>query len=689
MSFLVPEGVSGLLRRLLPRPWADHRVFGNYQIGLLFWAGVVGALGAGVASGLRGAGDWAQALIWDGSGDIVQLVASAETWRRVALPAAGAVVAGLVLVYGLKVAGAARGWDILEAVALRDGIIRFRPALVKSLSSLLTTTTAGSVGREGPMVLMSAMLASKVGQGLGMPTRRLRILTACGLAAGMASAYNAPIGAALFAMEIILGNFAMEVLAPLVFASVVGTLVARGLYGTEPIFSVPTFEWVSPWEVIPYLLLGIIGGLLASLFLLGLRAAARVCNKLPLPRPVAMGMVGALLGAVVLFFPEVAGGGRGMNDLLLDAVSLWKLVALLLILKVVLTSLTVGSGAVGGVFTPSLFVGAAAGLSFGTLVHALVPGVSAGPGAYAVVGMGCVLAGMTHAPLMAIIMIFELSPSYGIVLPLMLSCAAASLVARSLSPTSVYTEAIGRQDASLATPEAQVMTSLTVREIMRRGVESVPPEMPLPRVLDRVLQERRNHLYVVDAAGTFLGAISLHDLKETLSETADVSFILAADLFRPFECTVPEERLDRVMERFWTQDCERLPVVDSLETRRLLGTISKRDILGVYTLEVLHRKTLVTKFRASDRLPEEEATYVELPAHYRVEGIPLDASLAGSTVREARLRDRFGVTVLMIRRRDEGGREQSIVPEPDTELRGGDRLVVFGPESGLSRLRRA
>ncbi|MFQ5719805.1 MAG: ClcB-like voltage-gated chloride channel protein [Acidobacteriota bacterium] len=676
------------MRRLLPRPWANDPLLGNQQVGLLLWAGVVGALGAAIAIALRGVGDHIQSLLWAGRDDIWHLVAASEPWwRRLALPAIGGVVAGLILVVGLRLAGRGRGWGILEAVALRDGVLRMRPALVKSLSSLVTTSTGGSVGREGPIILMAATVASKVGCAVGMRTQRLRILTACGVAAGMAGTYNAPIGAALFAMEIILGNFAMEVLGPLVFSSVIATLVTRAFAGSEPIFHVPAFELVSAWEVIPYLILGIVGGALASVFLVTLRTASRLSAALPLTRPVAMGVVGVLLGVVVLAYPEICGPGRGLDAVLIDSSIVWRFAGILLVAKMLLTSLTVGTGAVGGVFTPSLFVGAAAGVSFGSLVHAVAPTVTAGPGAYALVGMGCLLAGMTQAPLMAIIMIFELSLNYSIVLPLMLSCAAASLVARALSETSVYTEALSRQDAALAVPEAQVMTSLTVGEIMRSGAVSVPPDLPLPDVLQRFLSTRVNHIYVVSPAGVFLGAISLHDLKETLTQTEDVSFILALDLIRPFEFTVPDEHLDRVMERFWRQACERIPVVDRAEGGRLLGTVSKRDILGVYTLEVLHRKTLVTRFLGVDEELHDESTYVELPESHRVDGVALPATLAGLSVRDARLRERFGVTVLMIRRLHQGG-ETSLVPGPDTTFAHGDRLVVFGPHAGLESLRR-
>jgi len=691
----MPAPLGERIRALLRRPawsrgpagaWAGSEAAAGPQAGLLILASIVGGLGALLAAVLRTLGDRLAAILWQGEGDLASLVDGAQVLNRLLLPAAGGIVAGLILVYGVRITRAATGWGLMEAVVLRDGVLKFRPALVGSLSSLVTIITGGPVGREGPMVLMASTLASKVGQWMNLPTRRLRVLTAAGVASGMAAAYNAPVAGSLFAMEIILGNFAMEVFAPLVCASVTATLVTRALYGPEPVFTVPDFQMVSMWEMVLYVLMGLIGGLLAAMFLSSLRHAARFFRNLPMGRPISMGLVGLLLGVVFLRYPEIAGGGRGLTEALLDADYVWKLAAILLLLKLVMTGLTVGAGAVGGVFTPSLFIGGAMGYGVGTLAHYLAPQYIGDPGAYALLGMGAVLAGTTHAPIMAIMMIFEMSLNYNIVLPLMLACAASSILARTISPASIYTEALKRKGAAPTNLEAQVMTSLKVKDIMRREFETVPPDTPLPRILDRFLEGRRNHLYVVDAGGRFLGAIGLHDLKEALQEQEEVSFVIAHDLMRPtFELTTPDEQLARVMERLVTQDCERIPVVDDRGSRRIVGTVSKRDILGVYTLEVLQRRSLMTRFQEGGK--PDSSTYVELPEDQHVDGVKVGETLAGDTLAGARVRERFGVTVLMIRRRGVDGSEIRLAPAPDTVLHQGDHLVVFGPDEGIRRLR--
>jgi CIC family chloride channel protein len=691
----MPAPFGERIRALLSRPawsrgqngaWPGSEAGAGPQAGLLVLASIVGALGALLAAVLRSLGDRLAGFLWQGEGDLAGMVAHAPTLSRLLLPAAGGVVAGLILVYGVRVTRAAAGWGLMEAVVLRDGVLKFRPALVGSLSSFLTIATGGPLGREGPMVLMASTMASKVGQWMNLPTRRLRVLTAAGVASGMAAAYNAPVAGSLFAMEIILGNFAMDVFAPLVCASVTATLVTRALYGPEPVFTVPDFQMVSMWEMVIYLILGLIGGLLAAMFLGSLRTAARFFRNLPLGRPISMGLVGLLLGVVFLRYPEIAGGGRGLTDALLDADYVWKLAGILLLLKILMTGLTVGAGAVGGVFTPSLFIGGAMGYGVGTLAHYLAPEHIGDPAAYALLGMGAVLAGTTHAPIMAIMMIFEMSLNYNIVLPLMLACAASSILARTISPASIYTEALKRKGAALNNPEAQVMTSLKVRDIMRREFDQVTPDTPLPKILDRFLEGRRNHLYVVDSSQRFMGAIGLHDLKEALQEQEEVSFIIAHDLMRPaFEVTTPDEHLARVMERLVAQDCERIPVVDDRDGRKILGTVSKRDILGVYTLEVLQRRSLMTKFHGGDK--PESSTYVELPEDHHVDGVRVGEALAGDTLAGSRVRERFGVTVLMVRRRRPDGSELRLAPAPDTLLKLGDHLVLFGPDEGISRLR--
>lgn len=657
-------------------PQASPAVSGQVKVMLLALS--AGLLGGGVAVLFRALAVSLPQLVWPAHANLVAAVRAAPVAAKIGIPVAGAFLAGGVLWLGTRWTTTARGWDILEAVVLRDGILHLRSALVRCASSLLTIASAGPIGREGSMVLLSASATSLGARRLSLPVRQRRLLVACGVAAGMACAYNAPIGAALFTMEVIVGNFALEIFAPLVFASVVATLLGRYAFSGAPVFELPMFRLVHPLEVVPYLLLGILAGLLAALFLRGLRWSAVLFRKSRLPRPLAMAAAGLMLGSAVLAFPELVGNGR---EAILDLFSAnWVpgFALTLLGLRLFLTSATVGSGAVGGVFTPTLFLGAVLGDAFGSVVHGLAPALTAGPKAYALVGMGCLLAGTTHAPIMAVLMLFEMTLDYNIVLPLLVGCAASSLVARGIDEESIYTEALRRKRGVPGSAgEAGVIRSLTVSDVMRSDQAHVAGDITLPQLLDRFIQVRRNHLYIVDEAGRFLGAVSLYETGRALKERPQPHGVQAVDIAdRHFPTTTPDEHLDQALERFWTAECERLPVLDSRKSRRLIGTVSKRDILGVYSLEVLHRRTLLTRFQ--DGAAPKRASYVQLPEDHQVEEIPVPAGLIGMSFAELRFRERYGLSVLLVERLDPAGKRHRLIPEGATRLEPGDRLVVFG-----------
>jgi CIC family chloride channel protein len=554
------------------------------QVRLLGWALVIGLVSGGAALGLRAAATWLPQLVWGEGENLVRAVGRAPLEWRIGIPVAGALLAAGVLAIGERWSGA-RGWDILEAVVLRDGLLHLRPALTRACSSLVTVASGGAVGREGPIVLLSATVASLLGQARRVSARRLRVLTGCGVAAGLACAYNTPVGSALFTMEIIFGTFAIDVFAPLVFTSAVATLLTRTVFGDAPVFAVPSLAMAGGWEIVPYTALGLLGGGVASAFLLALRSSSALFRRAALPRPVAMALAALVLGLAVTGYPELVGNGRESIADLFAQEWLWPRVVALMALRLVVTPLMVGSGAVGGVFTPTLFIGAMLGYAFGYGVHAVFPGTSAAPAAYALVGMGALLAGTTHAPLTSVLMVFEMTLDYNLVVPLLVASAASTLLATRISRDSVYTEALRRQ-AEAAEPEADGASALRVREVMRQDQVTVPPDLPLADLLDRFMAARRNHLYVVED-GRFVGAVNLHDLNRELRAGGPLA-LHARDLaHRDFEMTVPDEALGRVLERFARQECERLPVVADRESRALSGTVSKRDILAAFARESL------------------------------------------------------------------------------------------------------
>lgn len=544
----------------------------------LLWAAAVGLVGALASGAFRWLVHATQILLWHREGDLLSVAETIPAWQRLTVPALGGLAAGFLVRYGSRLAERRASTDFMEAIALGDGTIRMRPSLVKSASSALTVASGGSIGREGAMVQLSSMLASWLGRHLRISAPRLQLLVACGAASGIASAYNAPLAGALFVAEIVLGSIQMESLGPLVCASVVATITTQQLLGSGPVFDIPQFHLRSPVELIPYALLGALLGALAPAFVRLLRASERGFLALTPMVPLRLAIGGAIVGSLSLLRPEVWGNGQTPIDAILGAEWGWQLVAAVLAAKLFATAATVGSGAVGGVFTPSLFVGAAGGYLIGVVVHAIMPGSSASPSAYALVGMGAFLAGTTHAPLMAILALFEMTLDYGIVLPLMLACVVAYNTARALADESIYSEVLKRKERQGSAGAARV--DRTIAPLVKPEPVAVRENAHFAELVQTFVAHPHKYLFVTNDEGRFQGAIALHDIKAYLHEARLADLLIASELMDR-RCPVLEHdaTLQQALEKVMLHDGERIPVVDDLYERRLTGTVSKTDLL--------------------------------------------------------------------------------------------------------------
>ena len=549
----------------------------------LLWAGVVGCLGGVCALLFRELIQLCQWLFTQHTGSFVQTATELPWWQRLATPAVGGLLAGLVLRFGSRFVRAQRSADYMEALAIGDGIIRVRPSLVKSASSLLSISSGASIGREGAMVQLAATLASWLGRRLGMSTPSLRLLVACGTAAGIASVYNAPIAGALFVAEVILGSIAMESFGPLVLAAVMGTLTSRYLGGPEVYFASSTFQLISPWEVIPYMILALGVGLIAPWYVRLLRKSEDVFARLAPPICLRFTLGGIVVGLISILCPEVWGNGRSMVTLLLKSTWPWTTLGLLLLLKLLATSATVGSGAVGGIFTPTLLIGALLGGLLGHAAGAVWPNQIGGPEAYALVGMGGFLAATTRAPLMSMLMVFEMTLDYGVVLPLMLVSVTAYFTARRLDHDSIYSDSLRRKQSAQPEPEPLAMH---VSDLMKPPPPSVRETAPFSEVARFFASHPYNSLQVVSENNRLRGVIVLHDVKNNLQETELAGVVTASDLMHIHHHTAtPETRLLDVLELFKDHAGERLPVVNNAQEQLLIGSISKTDLM----LTLAHR----------------------------------------------------------------------------------------------------
>lgn len=547
--------------------WTRRELDFSRLRGMLLWAGLVGFLGAVVVAGFRETLGFLELLLtgYGHEEELTRVASQLSPLRRLLTPTLGGLLAGLVLQYGARLTSRHRSTtDYMEAFIVGDGHIGGRASLVKSVSSLFSICSGGSMGREGAMVQLSAMVGSKVSRAFRFPPSTRRTLVACGAAAGLASAYNAPLAATVFVAEIVAGSIEFEIVAPIVVSAVIANATTQDLLGYHLVFRMPDVGLVSHWELWLYLLLGVVAGYLAPLYLFILKSSSRAFARLPLPIYARFGLGGLGLGIITQASPLVWGNGHGVVSSILN--ESWTVPALLavLLLKIAATSMTVGSGAVGGVFTPTLLVGAALGGALGVEAHRAFPGMIGSQAAYAVAGMGALLAATTRAPLMAILMVFEMTQDYAMVLPLMLACITANFVAVPFR-VSMYGEALKRnkdQPASFSLLGQLLPANLTV-----------DAKDSLSQVRDKIMMTPYNHLHVLDDEGRWLGVVGRETL-EGAGDGAQAGHLVRADS-RYLESGMT---LEEAVQAAAHIPSEMMPVLES-GSRKLLGTLAKSDLL--------------------------------------------------------------------------------------------------------------
>jgi len=523
-------------------------------------------------------------LILSSDGDVGEIAAAFAPWQRLLIPTFGGLAAGLILFLGLRMMSHPGLTNLLEAVVAGDGRLALRPALLNAASSLVSLNTGASIGREGLLIQLSSTLASKFGQFGNWPPYRLRLMVACGAAAGIAAGCNAPISGAVFAAQIVLGNFSMNLFAPLLVSSVVASVLSRTFFGVGHWFDVPPFEFTRLSQLPWFLLLGTFCGGVGALFLKALRNGQTLFDRLPAPMYARFAVGGLIVGAIGLVYPDVWGNGYLATDRLLRTEPAARFVMGLFAAKFLATTVTVGSGAVGGVFTPTLFLGAAAGSLFEALLRLAGVEVSLPVGCFALAGMGGTLAATTHSPLLAVIMLFELSLNYSLMPPLMLTCAVSTLVGQRLHRDSIYSEPLRRKGLELdrESPHPGAATERTVADLMRQPVPPLHESTPFREMADRFLTSPNNFLPVVNGTGQLVGVVALHDLKEHLNAEQELSSVIASDIMRtPPGCLTPNERLSDVLPVLLASELRNVPVVDNAANFRLIGTVSRAEALGL------------------------------------------------------------------------------------------------------------
>ncbi len=594
-----------------------------------------------------------------------QVLAFMGRYYVIIIPAIGGLLVGPMTYFLAREAKGHGVPEVMEAMALRGGRIRPIVVVVKSLASSINIGTGGSVGREGPIVQIGSALGSTLGQLFRLSDDRVRTLVACGAAGGIAATFNTPIAGVFFALEVIIGEFSVGHFSSVVIAAVTASVIGRVFLGDVPAFPVPPYSLVSVQEFGFYAVLGVLAALVAVAFVRLLYGIEDIFDRWNIAEYLKPAIGGLLIGGMGLFYPQIFGVGyETIEEMLLSHFPL-NLALILLAAKILATSITLGSGGSGGIFAPSLFVGAMLGGAFGTGLNALWPEITAAPGAYALVGMSAVFAGAAHAPITAVIILFEMTGDYRIILPLMLSTALSTVLARHLlRGESIYTLKLTRRGVRLERGhDIDVMQGVRVEEVMTRTVDTVPRNMPLAE-LAREFQRTGHHGFpVLDEDGNLYGVVTLQDLRNGL-ERKDAGSLTAGDIATRDVLTVfPDEPMWVALKRMGIRDVGRLPVVDRANPRRLVGLVRRSDIIRAYQLGIV-RKAEIQHRAERLRLGKLDRTeFVDIV-------LPPDSPVVGKRVADLDLPHEC--VLVSIRR----GREV-IIPHGSTILRAGDRITAF------------
>ena len=524
-----------------------------------------------------------QSLAWHGHGSLLDVTQAAPAWRRVVVPiGAGVIIVLVSLVLGPAAEGHGSS-EILESIWVRSGRMKLRAALARGFLTLVAVAMGASVGREGALIYFGAAAASWLVRRANVDADQLKLLVACGASAGIAAAYNTPIGGALFGLEVFLGGLSLELYGPIIFSTVSATLISRALLEDHPSYVIPPYKLENARELILYLVLGALVGVVSALFVRTVETTSEWSHRMNKRVRRVLPIVSlAVLGVAGIFYPQLYGNGYDTVNMALVGALPLVLILTLPLLKLAVSALCASSGVPGGLFTPSLYVGALTGGAFGSLAHWLWPHVVPSTGGYVLVGMAAILAGSTHATMAAALMLFEMTGSYGVILPLLAACVVSAVVSRALTPESIYTAPLKRKGVELPRITRPAWMQRTgVRSLVRADAPKVGPETRLADVVTKMAtMAEGDDLFVVGAGGELLGMITLEALREVLADLPDLDLVVAADVMERAGAVSVDASLWEATRRALAAESTRLPVISPREGNRFVGTLAIPDVLA-------------------------------------------------------------------------------------------------------------
>jgi CIC family chloride channel protein len=613
------------------------------------------------------------------------------------IPVTGGLLVGPIIA---KFAVEAKGHgvpEVMQALILRGGRIRPRVALAKIAASALCIGTGGSAGREGPIVQVGSALGSSVGQWLHLSDERIKNLVACGAAAGIAATFNAPIAGVVFAIEVLLSELQVAVFGNVVVSAVAASIVSRVFLGSRPAFEIPGYVMYSPWEIVLYIILGLLAAFVGILFIRMLYYSEDLFDKLNIPSWLKPATGALLLGLLAYFYPylgtityispaemalgvplaenypHIFGSGFVFLEEVLQGRAPFFLIFLLIFLKPLATSFTLGSGNSGGVFAPSLFTGAMLGGSFGYLARSLFPGLTIEIGAYALVGMAAVFSAAARAPLTSMLIVFEMSNDYRLILPLMAAGMVASTFAHWLQTDSIYTLKLTKRGIRFEQGrDMDIMQTVQVEEVMNKAPITMQNEQTVADLFAAFQETHLGGFPVLDSKNELYGMVTMQDMERTIQDVErtlhrkDVNLrdLKVWDVATPDPVTVfADEPIWAAIRKMAPRDLARLPVVARDNPKRFVGLISRSDIVRAYNVGLMRKQR--------EQLAQERSTLRKVTGLDFIE-IKVESDCAGSGKKLADIHLPRNTNVVSIVR--DG---TVLVPDGNTIILPGDALTVL------------
>lgn len=677
------DKISHKVNQLINRAKLTENTF------MIIVAIIIGVLAGVAAIGIRALIEAISLLSFSGEGSYLENVMNTPWYWIILVPAIGGLVVGPLIYFFAPEAKGHGVPEVMQAILLRGGSIRPRVAIVKAIASAITIGTGGSVGREGPIIQIGSSIGSTVGQFFNLPSSRLKTLVGCGAAAGIAAAFNAPIAGALFAVEIILMDFAVAQFSPIVISAVMATVVSHSFEGKFAAFIVPSYHYVSPYEIGFYFILGAVSGLVSYVFVKVLYYSEEFFDeRFKFPEYFKPVVGGLSIGIIALLFPQIMGVGYDSINAALHGNVIWYVALGLIFIKILATSLTLGSGGSGGIFAPSLFMGAMLGAFFGYFVHSYFPDITAEPGAYALVAMGGLVAGTTRAPVTAIIIVFELTNDYNIILPLMVTVVISTILSSKLSRESIYTLKLVLRNIHIKEgTAANIMESIFVKDVYTTDHETIKISDNFNEVVKTVINGRGRKFPVINDNNELKGIILTNTIKDYLFDKDSLKDLLvASDLLSPnFDAVLLTDNCQVALEKMKKHDYDGLAVVESHESNLLLGMVWRKDIQDEYDKEV-ERRDISSSLASKISMKGEESS-VQFLEGYLVAEITPPNSFIGHSIRELNIRAKYGVDILSIKTKKGKSESVKAIPNPNHIISKDEILVIAGENKNINLIK--